>query len=212
VYTIGDYGNMYTAIGFFQFIREHVRLIDYFYHDEGIGVQGICKMFDGKPYTYAKVNGHWLPPDYHPIHGSNKHSLGTGRSILAEFGRHGYHMDICEPHSFDAGVKVTREVIPVLRVNKARCSDFWESMLQYKYKRNMAYSTEQKPAFSQDPQPGPHTHPADMIRYASWIYRFQLQIDNLRVGSPIPLVVSGFAEPRRANYYDRCQENAEVWG
>ena len=181
VYTVGDYGNIYTAIGFFQYIRDTIRMIDYWYDDVGVGVAAICKMWDDQPYVYAKEMGHWLPPDYHPRHGSNRKSLGTGRSILAEFQRHGYRMNICEPHSFDNGVKVAREVLPLMRID-TRCSEFWDAMKQYKFKRNLIYSTDKRPAYNKDPEPTPARHPADMFRYEAWIYRYQLKVSGVRIG------------------------------
>jgi hypothetical protein len=211
VYVFGDYGNIYTSIGFFQFIRDTIRMIDYFYDDVGMGVPGICKMFDSKPYVYAKDQGFWLSPDYAPKGGSNRKSLGTGTTILSEFGRLGYHMNVCGPHSFDDGIKVVRGVLPLMRID-VRCSDFWDSIKQYKFKMNLLMSTPKKPAYSTNPQEGPATHPADMLRYTSWIYRFQLNVKGQKIGSPIPIAVSGYVEPKRGNYYDRSLENVEVWG
>jgi hypothetical protein len=51
-----------------------------------------------------------------------------------------------------------------------------------------------------------------MLRYTSWIYRFQLNVKGQKIGSPIPIAISGYTEPRRGNYYDRSLENVEVWG
>ena len=183
VYVFGDYGNIYTAIGFFQFIRGTIRMIDYFYDDVGMGVPGICKMFDSKPYNFAKDQGKWLSPDYAPKKGSNSKSMGTGTTILGEFGRLGHHMDICEAHSFDDGVKNVRGVLPLMRID-TRCIDFWDSIKQYKFKKNLLMSTVKKPAYSKHPQETPATHPADMLRYMGWIYRWQLHIKGERVGYP----------------------------
>ncbi len=193
VYVFGDYGNIYTSIGFFQFLQDKVRMIDYFYDDVGMGVPGICKMLDSKPYIYAKKQGFWLSPDYHPESGSNRKSLATGTTILSEFGKLGYHFNICNPHAFDDGVKIVRSFIPLMRVD-SRCVDFWDSIKQYKFKKNLMESTVKKPAYSKNPQDNPAKHPADMLRYTSWIYRFQLNIDGQRVGSPTPLVVSGYRD------------------
>lgn len=208
VYTCGDYGNIYTAIGFFQIVRDKIHMIDYFYDDVGMGIPGICKMFDSKPYIYGS---HWISPDYDPLHGSNKKTLGTGKSVLSDFGRLGYHMNICESHSFDAGIKTARTTWSLTRIDK-RCVDFWDSIKQYKFKKDLLHSTENKPAYSEDPQRGPSNHPADMIRYWFWIYRFQLEVDGSKVGSPIPLPVSAALGSDGDSIYDYVSRNRDVWG
>lgn len=191
VLTIGDYGDVYTAIGFWQVVKDQFRMIDYFYDDVGMGVSEICKMFDQKPYVYHKDQGHWLPPDYHPEHGSNRKSLATGKSYINEFAAYGIRMHVCTPHSFHDGVSNVRSTFQTMWINSLRCKDFWDSLNQYKYKKNVAYSTDSKPAYHKDPEPSPHTHPADMLRYSAWIYRFQLRIGGELIGSPMPLPPSG---------------------
>lgn len=186
VYTFGDYGTIYTAIGFIQFIQGTIRMIDYFYDDIGIGVPGLCRMLDETPYSYARKQAHWCGPDYHPKTGSNRKTIGTGTTVLSEFKRLGYRLGCCLSHDVGEGIKVARSVIPLMRIGY-ECSDFVDSMRQYKFKKNLIYSTDAKPAYSTTPQETPHKHPADMLRHLSWIYRNQLVIDRLRIGIPKPL-------------------------
>ncbi len=189
VYVIGDYGPIYTAIGFFQYIQSTIRMVDYFYDDIGMGVPGMCKMLDSKPYNYAKEHGFWLSPDYDPKSGSNRKSLATGTTILSEFSRLGYHFEICDPHPFIDGINTVRGGIPLLRIDK-RCTDFLDSVKQYRYKKNLLMSTTKKPAYSKSPQETPATHPADMLRYQFWIYRYQLVISDERIGYPEPIAAN----------------------
>lgn len=189
VYMCGDYGNIYTSIGFFQLIQSTVRMIDYFYDDVGMGVPGICKMLDSKPYNFAKQHGFWLSPDYEPKSGSNRKSLGTGTTILSEFSRLGYYMNVCEKHSFDDGIKTVRGGLSLMRIDN-RCIDFWDSIKQYKFKKNLLMSTVKKPAYSKNPQDTPACHPADMLRYWFWIYRYQLTISDERIGYPEPIAAN----------------------
>ena len=198
VYTIGDYGNIYTAIGFFQFIHHTIRMIDYYYDDIGIGVPGLCKMFDNMPYNYAKSHAHWCGPDYHQKHGSNRKSIGTGTTVLSEFKRLGYIMHCCDPHDFDEGIKITRDVIPLMRIDYT-CSDYVDALRQYKFKKNLIYSTDIKPAYSKNPQDTPSRHPADMTRYLAWIYRTQLIVNDVRIGSPVAIPAAR-------------QSESSVWG
>jgi len=186
VYSFGDYGTVYTAIGYFQFIRETIRMIDYFYDDIGIGIPAICKMWDNLTYVFAK-DAHWGGPDMHPKTGSNRKSLATGRAILSEFKRLGHPMKVCNKHGFDEGIKMARDVFNLTRINSLTCMDFVDAIRQYKFKKNVRYSTDEKPAYAKDPEPTPSCHPADMWRHMTWIYRNQLVVSGVRIGIPTPL-------------------------
>lgn len=188
VYTFGDYGPRYTAIGFFQFIQATIRMVDYWYDDVGVGVPGICRMWDEKPYNYAKSYGHWGGPDMHPTKGSNAKSLATGRTLLAEFSKHSYTMHVCQKHSFDAGIKISRDVWPLMRID-VRCIDFLNAVRQYKFKKNLKYSRKGAPAYSTEVEPTPSRHPADMFRHLSWVFRFQLKVKGQKIGYPYPTPV-----------------------
>ena len=181
VYTFGDYGDIYNAVLFVQFIGPTIRIIDYFYDDTGIGVSGICKVFDIRPYLYAKSQGHWGGPDMDPQHGSNRKSQGSGRTIISEFGNRGYLMNVCTKHSFDDGIEDGRALFQLVRVS-TRCADFWDQLKKYKKKKNLQYSTDDKPAYHKDPEPTPACHPADAYRHLARVYRHQLIIDGRRIG------------------------------
>jgi hypothetical protein len=109
--------------------------------------------------------------------------MGSGKSVVSEFARLGYRMSIVDRHGFDTGVKTTRGIWGLLRID-VRCSDFWDAIRQYKYKKNVIYSTDKKPAYSTDVEQSPARHPADMLRYMAWAYRFQVRIDGKRIGYP----------------------------
>jgi hypothetical protein len=194
VYIWGDYGNMYTAIGFFQFIRETIRMVDYFYDDRGMGVPGYCSMLDSKPYIYAKEQGMWLSHDYDPKSGSNKKSIGTGTTVLGEFSRLGYMMSICESYPFDAGVADVKTVLPLMRINSSLCSDFWDALKNYKFKKDLLHSTAKKAAYSKLPQEGPSKHPADMLRSMASCYRWELHILGERIGYPNAIPANAYYE------------------
>lgn len=184
VYTVGDYGTQYTSIGFFQFIDATIRMIDYFYDDTGMGIPALCKMFDGKPYNYARSQGHWAGPDLHPQSGSNRKDW-SGRTVMSDFARLGYILNACERHLFDVGVRLARDVWPLVRIDR-RCMDFVEAIRRYRFKKNIKYSREGAPAYSNEVEPTPSRHPGDMFRYLSWVYRNQLVIDHVRIGYPEP--------------------------
>jgi len=189
VYTFGDYGTMNNAILFVQFIRDTIRIIDYYYDDEGAGVPNMCRMFDRKPYNYAYKFAHWGGPDMDPQHGSNKKSLATGSTIISSFGKHGYLMHTCMKHGFSDGIEEGRSIFPQVRVDN-RAVDFIDALKRYKKKKNMQLSTNDKPAYFDDPVKSPARHPADAYRHLAWIYRNQLVIGHIRIGLPKPLVHS----------------------
>ncbi|GAF96268.1 unnamed protein product, partial [marine sediment metagenome] len=73
VYTFWDIGHTNTAIWFAQFIRQQIRLIDFYYDDKGLGLPAYAKMLQDKPYKYGQ---HFAP---HDIEGSNAKSIQTGK-------------------------------------------------------------------------------------------------------------------------------------
>jgi hypothetical protein len=199
VYTFGDYGDMYSSILFVQFPRDGRHVIDYFYDDTGMGVPGICKMFDLKPYNYARDNGHWCGPDYDPQEGSNRKSIATGTLILSEFARLNHRMNVCKKHSFDDGIAAARDLLPTCRIDK-RCMDFVDAIKQYKKRKNLQYSTEDKPAYFEDPEPSAARHPADAYRHFAWVFRNQLVVNGQRIGLPEPLMPAHVTQTGRGAY------------
>ncbi len=184
VYTFADYGDIYTALCFVQFIQGTIRIIDFYYDNSGLGVPVYCKVMDSKPYIYAKNQGHWAGPDLDPEHGSNRKSLATGKTLVDTFAQLGYGMSIVDKHSFDDGIEDIRSIFGKLRINKRTCKDLVTAVRTYHKKKNEALSTDDKPAYHNDPVKDWTAHVADMLRHLARAYKWQLVIDGDRIGYP----------------------------
>lgn len=188
VYSFGDYGDIYTALGFVQFIQGTIRIIDFYYDNSGVGVPGYCKVMDSKPYIYAKEQGHWAGPDLDPEKGSNRKSLATGKTIVDEFAQLGYGLSIVDRHQFNDGIEDVRTIFPKIRINKRTCKDLCTAMKTYHKKKNDALSTDDKPAYHKDPVKDWTCHVADMVRHLARAYRWQLVgVDGHPLGYPHPI-------------------------
>lgn len=187
VYTFADYGDIYTAILFVQFIQDTIRVIDFYYDNSGLGVPVYCKVMDSKPYIYSKRQGHWAGPDLDPEIGSNRKSLATGKTLVDEFAQLGYGMSIVTKHSFNDGIQDVRAIFPKLRINRRKCKDFETAVKTYRLKKNEALSTDDKPAYHNEPVKDWTRHVADALRHLARAYRWQLVIDGQRIGYPNPI-------------------------
>jgi hypothetical protein len=187
VYTFADYGDIYTAILYVQFIQDTIRVIDFYYDNSGLGVPVYCKVMDSKPYIYSKRQGHWAGPDLDPEIGSNRKSLATGKTLVDEFAQLGYGMSIVTKHSFNDGIQDVRAIFPKLRINRRNCKDFVTAVKTYRLKKNEALSTDDKPAYHNEPVKDWTRHVADALRHLARAYRWQLMIDGQRIGYPNPI-------------------------
>lgn len=184
VYTFADYGDIYTAKLFVQFIQGTIRVIDFYYDNSGVGVPGYCKVMDSKPYIYSKKQGHWAGPDIDPETGSNRKCLGTGKTIVDSFAELGYGMSIVDKHSFIDGIEDFREIFQKIRINRRTCKDLILAWKTYRKKKNELESTEDKPAYHKTPADNWTKHVADAGRHLARAYRWQLIIDGQRIGYP----------------------------
>lgn len=208
VYTAADYGDVYTAIIFFQLIQDTIRVIDFYYDNTGVGIPGYTKVMDIKPYIYDKSQGHWAGPDLDPDKGSNRKSMATGNVIINEFATLGYHMNCVQTHPFNDGVQAVRDIFPKLRINKGLCRDFVDAIKKYRLKKNERDSTEDKTVYHKDPIKDWTCHPADALRHLAMAYKFHLIIDGhiAPIGYPhaIPARITSGAQGR-SQYYDKLR-------
>lgn len=208
VYTAADYGDVYSAIIFFQLIHDTIRIIDYYYDNTGVGIPGYTKVMDIKPYIYDKEQGHWAGPDLDPEKGSNRKGLSTGNVIINEFAQLGYHMNCVQAHSVNDGIEAVRSIFPKLRINSRLCKDFVEAIKRYKLRKNELLSTEDKTVYYNDPVKDWTCHPADALRHLAMAYRYQLVVDNQYIGYPhaIPANVNLSAHKT----YDRLRHGIKI--
>lgn len=187
VYSAADYGDIYTAIIFFQLIQDTIRIIDYYYDNTGIGIPGYTKVMDVKPYIYDRAQGHWAGPDLDPEKGSNRKSMSTGNVIINEFVNLGYNMNCVLKHSVNDGIEAVRSIFTKLRINARTCRDFIEAIKRYRLRKNELLSTEDRTVYYNDPVKDWTRHPADALRHLAIAYKFHLVIDGQRIGYPQPI-------------------------
>jgi hypothetical protein len=199
VYTFGDYGDIHTAIIFVQFIQETIRVIDFYYDNDGVGVSGYAKMMDTKPYVYASRQGHWAGWDLDPSTGSNRKR--GGKTVKDSFAELGYDMSAVEKSAFNDGIEDVRGIFNKLRINERNCKDLVTALQKYRKKKNEQLSTDDKPAYHREPVKDWTNHVADAVRHLARAYRWHLYVDGMPLG-----VTKKFAP-----YYMQETEEAKDW-
>lgn len=165
VYTFSDFGDMYTATIFAQFIKGRIRIIDDYWDSEGQGLPAWAKALSCKNYIYG---GHFGGPDFNT---SNNRSFQTGRTTKDVAANLGFNIEPVVAHSFDDGIEAVRGIFPILEVNDA-CSTFLMAAGGYGKTKNQALSTEDQVVYHDDPAKTWHRHMADAVRHLAMRYRY----------------------------------------
>lgn len=190
VYTAWDLGvSDSTVIWFFQIIRQEIHLIDY-YENTGEGIGHYAKVLQDKPYVYGE---HYAP---HDIQGR---SLQTGKTTLEIAKSLGIDFDVVIRHQREDGIEAVRSLIPKCWFDEEKCAKGIEALEHYKRKKNDTLSTEDKSVFSENPLHDWASHPADAMRYLAVAYRYQLTVDDVRIGYPEPIPAAIGAEKQDYN-------------
>ena len=166
VYTFSDFGDMYTATIFVQFIRDRVRIIDDYWDNEGLGIPSWSKMCQSKPYTYK---GHFGGPEMaYGTAGRNQ----TGKATLDIAAELGFNIEPVTPHDFDSGIECGRSIWNLITVNKASCQTYVSAVAGYGKKKNMSLSTDEETVFHDQPAKTWHRHMADAHRHLAIQYKY----------------------------------------
>lgn len=169
VYTFSDYGDMYTATIFVQFIKGRIRVIDDYWDYEGAGAPGWAAVLTAKKkYKYMD---HVAGPDLHPQTGSNKKAFATGALLKDTLLKLGYEVQPCEFHDFDSGIRTTRDIWPMTEVNEPECGTFIKAAGGYGKVKNMRLSTDNQPVYHDQPAKTWHRHIMDALRHLAVMYR-----------------------------------------
>ena len=176
VFTFSDFGDMYTATIFVQFIRDRVRIIDDYWDNEGLGIPVWCKMCSSKPYNYGD---HYAGPEMaYGTAGRNQ----TGMATVDIAANLGYHIQSVIEHSFDNGIEAGRSVWNLITVNKDTCQTYEKALAGYGKKKNMSLSTDEETVFHDQPAKTWHRHMADAHRHLAIHHKYS-SILGERVGS-----------------------------
>jgi hypothetical protein len=176
VYTAMDLGTIHNAIIFFQLIQERIRIIDFFYNNTGIGIAGIKKVLDTKPYVYTS---HWVGAD---ILKSNAKNPTTGTMVIDDAAALGLHLDVVVEEPFDNGIRLVRALFPKFDIHKPLTQDLVRAADKYKRKKDERLSEENRPVYHKDPVKDWTTHPMDALRHLGLAYRYGIVVDDQLVG------------------------------
>jgi hypothetical protein len=165
VYTFSDYGDMYTATIFVQFIKGRV---DDYWDYEGAGAPGWANVLAAKGYNYRD---HVAGPDLNPVTGSNKKAFATGQLLVDGLLKLGYSVQPCEAHDFDSGIRSGRDLWALIEVNEPLCQTFLSAAGGYCKLKNLRLSTEGHPVYHDQPAKTWHRHIMDAFRHLAVMYR-----------------------------------------
>jgi len=163
VYTASDLGDMHTAWGFFQFIRNRINVIDFYEDNSGLGPEDYAKVLTTKPYVYS---GHVTGPD---ILGSNRKSTQTSKMTIDIYAELGIHFDVLEPHTKEIRIGASRGIIDRCWFDDRRCSILVKHMMNYHKEKDEIASTEDHTVYKEEPVHDAACHAADMFGHlALW--------------------------------------------
>jgi hypothetical protein len=199
VYTFSDFGDMYTATLFVQFIRDRIRIIDDYWDNEGLGMPSWCKMCQSKDYTYG---GHFAGPELaYGTAGRNQTGKAT-RDIAAGLG---FNLTAVIPHDFNDGIECGRSIWNLITINKRACLTYVKALQGYGKKKNMALSTDEQTVYHDQPAKTWHRHMADAHRHLAVHYKYS-DIKGEFIGS------SRQATPKGASKHSSYDDNVLTRG
>jgi hypothetical protein len=161
VHTFHDPGDMYTAIGFAQFIKEgegiHCKCVDFYYDYEGKGVPEYAAIIRGKGY---KLGRHFFPPD---IEGSNRKNYQTGKASIDVWKDEGFDIEVIDYATPNSAHDAARRLIPCTEFDIGKCSEWISMIAGYRKKRDNRLSTDDRPVYIDEPVHDSNSHGATML-------------------------------------------------
>lgn len=184
VYTAWDIGDMYTAIWYFQLIREHIHFVDFDYDYEGKGLPYFSVLLQNKGYRFRD---HYAPPD---ISGSNKSSFQTGRVTLDVASS--LDVDFSVLRNFGGKtdrIQAAQSIMPK-SLFSPKCNEGIVGLKDWRKRKNEALSTPEKPVYFEDAIKSWGRHVGDGFSHAALAYMYHIVIDDVLIGSPFPVPAS----------------------
>jgi hypothetical protein len=151
VYTVWDLGRADTmVIGFFQYFKGKVRLID-MYETQNFGLDSVIPVLQSKPYTYG---WHFLP------HDGTVASLNDNVSRIAYLSSKGIgNVSTLKREGVNIGIGRVKDGLPGLLINLGTTGSFTRRIRIYKRKFNPVTGDYVGPDHKSE------SHIADMLRY-----------------------------------------------
>ena len=187
VYTIWDIGHMHTVILFVQLVRSSVRVIDFFYDSQGLGLPAHAQILQHKAtdkgYVYAQ---HIAPWD---IKGSNAKSFQTGKYTLDIAKSLGIDFHVLPKYGLDDQLAAARDLIRLCVFHKPATKEMVRALSTFRRKQNALLSTTDKPVYYEQPVKDWTEHVASAFMGLAMAYRYEIRVDNMLVGYPNPVPV-----------------------
>lgn len=165
VFTMWDYGNVYNAIWFVQFVKEQIHLIDFYFDGEGLGLPKYALILKNKDYIYED---NFAPPD---LWGSNAKSGQTGKNTV----------DVARELGIDFRMVPDVSVKDRIEASRGVCYKCWFSeearegfvgLKNWRQRKNEALSTPDKPVYFKDAVRDWTCHVGDAFSHMAVVYRY----------------------------------------
>lgn len=179
VHTISDLGvSDDTSMGFVQIKGNAIFGIDY-YANSGEGFDHYAHMLDEKHEKLGYRYGVHIAP-HDAGHRSKNDAITYAENAL----KYGYRLHVLPNASFEAGIELTRSMLPRVYWNAATCEVWVNALESYARKWNAAMGV-----WGDEPQHNQYSHPADMTRYLAQAEKAGLLVDSVpSVPAPQPYV------------------------
>ena len=204
VYTAWDIGSTHTAIWFAQFIKEHRRIIDFYYDSGGKGLPHYAALLQQKSkeqdYVYAQHFGPWDfgGGDARDKTGPNARNVQTGKYFVETAKQLGIPFTIIDRYSREAQWAAARDFIHNCLFNENTVQEGWDGLLNYRKKLNATLSTMEKPVYYDEPVRDWSEHVGSAFcTLAMAFYRHTFE-KGLRLGGVRPRLA--YAEPKEEEF------------
>ena len=192
VYTFSDFGRQYSAIWFVQFIKEQIRLVDFYYDCEGRGFPAYAEMFREKRYTYG---GHYSLPDIFK-QGSNQKAGMTGQYTVDIARSLGLDFEKIELPSRDDCIRCAQDIMDRCWFSSI-AQEGVEGLKDWRSRKNEKESTTDKPVYFKEAVLSWGRHCGDSFCGIAVAYR-NMSFGGQRIGSILPIFTE-YTKPRLVN-------------
>jgi len=181
VYTFWDIGHVHTVIWFVQFVRDHIRIIDFYYDSKGLGLPEHAAMLQRQPYVYAH---HFAPWD---VKGPNAKNIQTGKYLIDTAHELGIDFQVNEKYDLKDSIAAVRDLLYLCQFHQPKCEEGIEAMRSFRRQINNNLSTTDRPIYFEHPIRDWTEHVSSAFRVLAMTYRYELLVNNVRIGYPAPL-------------------------
>ena len=197
VHGFWDLGDRWSVGLFVQFRKSRIRLIDYYYDNQGRGLPEYTRVVNSKPYQWSKV--HYAGPD---LVSSNKKSVQTGMATRDIAAGLGVNFEPIPPHAVNDGIEAVRSIWPLLDINSVLCSECITAFGSFGKRKNERLSTEDKPVYFNEPNKDWTEHFASALRHLAIYYRYMFEEGFMGYATDRPQDVAGIMNMSGRGYGD----------